>query len=272
MNIVISSVTDKGSGNVSEDVILIDRDNSIFGVFDGATSLTKYVDPQGKTGGLIAAEIAEQEFRKSHPTLPSAVLKASARIQEEMTAAGIDTSKAVNRWGAAAAAVKLKPDAFEWLVVGDSTILVIMEDGSFREVTPYHDHDTEVLTQWKKFADEKASNIRDLISEELVDLRNQSNVSFGAINGDEAVQQFLYTGEESLSGVKHILLFTDGLLLPGEEPAAPKDFQEMVDLYRAGGLEKIKETVRSMEKADPNCWRYPRYKPHDDIAAIALTF
>lgn len=189
-----------------------------------------------------------------------------------MITASIDVSEAVNRWGTAAAVIKLKPHSFEWLVVGDSTTLVIMEDYSFKELTPYHDHDIEVLTLWKKFADEKAENIRNLINEDLVALRNQSNRSYGVINGDDAVRKFLHSGEEQLTKVKHLLLFTDGLLLPGENPARPKDFQGMVNLYRSGGLEEIKRVVRSVEASDPKCWRYPRYKLHDDIAAIALTF
>jgi serine/threonine protein phosphatase PrpC len=269
----ITTIADSGSSGTSEDVLLLNREHSFFGVFDGATSLTKYVDPSGKTGGRIAAEIAEQAFSTGQPkeTLVDCALRASHQIEEAMITAGVDTTKAVNRWGTTAAVIKLKPHSFEWLVVGDSSIVIVMEDGSCKEATPYHDHDVQVLTLWKKFADEKAENIRALIAEDLVALREQSNISYGVINGDEAVSTFLRSGEEQMTGVKHLLLFTDGLLLPNEDPGAPKNYSAMVSLYQTGGLEEIKKDVRKIEASDPNCWRYPRYKQHDDIAAIALT-
>ena len=36
--------------------------------------------------------------------------------------------------------------------------------------------------------------------------------------------------------------------------------------------DQIKDFVRSLEKDDPKCWEYPRYKQYDDIAAISISF
>lgn len=267
----VQSVFEKGSKGVSEDALLINDGAKIFGVFDGATSLRGYVDPQGKTGGLIAAEIAKEAFNEAG-SIVGAARDASDRIRDAMIRAGIDVHEGANRWATTAAVVRITPHSFEWLVVGDSVILMVMDNGSFKEVTPFHDHDTTVLIKWKKLAEERVNDIRERINEDLVQLRNESNLSFGVINGDDAVVNFLHSGMDSLGHVNHILLFTDGLLLPSEDPAQPKDFQKMVDLYLSGGLEEMKSVVRSQESSDPNCWRYPRFKPHDDIAAIAITF
>lgn len=38
------------------------------------------------------------------------------------------------------------------------------------------------------------------------------------------------------------------------------------------GLEGLRDHVRDQEAADPDIERFPRFKKHDDIAAIAIHF
>ena len=45
-----------------------------------------------------------------------------------------------------------------------------------------------------------------------------------------------------------------------------------VKLFLNGGLREVKDFVRNLEKNDPKCWKYPRYKQYDDIAAISISF
>ena len=52
----VSSLLEKGSSGINEDVIL--RDAPIFGVFDGATSLGESSLIDGASGGLMAARLA----------------------------------------------------------------------------------------------------------------------------------------------------------------------------------------------------------------------
>src|SRR3989338_2247001 len=49
-------------------------------------------------------------------------------------------------------------------------------------------------------------------------------------------------------------------------------FRRVCETVHEGGLEKIKDYVRGLEKDDPECWKYPRYKQYDDIAAISISF
>jgi hypothetical protein len=43
-------------------------------------------------------------------------------------------------------------------------------------------------------------------------------------------------------------------------------------LFQKGGLTHLKDVVRDIERSDVACREYPRFKPHDDIAAISLSF
>jgi len=44
----------------------------------------------------------------------------------------------------------------------------------------------------------------------------------------------------------------------------------MIKLHQKSGLVLILEKIRNLESSDPDCDEYPRFKPHDDIAAIAI--
>ena len=69
-----------------------------------------------------------------------------------------------------------------------------------------------------------------------------------------------------------MLVFTDGLIIPKEDPHAVDDFSTTVKLFQEGGLQKVRDYIRQVENTDPNCWKYPRYKKSDDIAALAISF
>jgi hypothetical protein len=63
---------------------------------------------------------------------------------------------------------------------------------------------------------------------------------------------------------------TDGLFIPREDPHQDSDWDTLIDLYRKDGLKMIRDHVRSLQRQDPACRKYPRFKVHDDIAAVAV--
>ena len=128
------------------------------------------------------------------------------------------------------------------------------------------------MTIWKQLATQKKEKIRELIAEPLAKLRAKTNEAYGVLNGEEFAENFIKTGEEKLENVRHILLFTDGLMIPKADPTGKDDWKLFADLFMQGGLENMKNFVRNLQKDDPKCWKYPRYKQHDDISAISLTF
>lgn len=265
----IETVYEKGSGKVNEDSLLVGE--NIFGVFDGATSLTGFTDEQGRTGAAIASQLAKDVFSQNDEELSVLAEKANVLIRKEMVENGIDISQKVNLWMTSVAVVKIKDKMMEWVQISDSLILLIYKDGSFKLLINDYDHDQESLLAWRELADKKTENIRSVIYDLIVKNRNRANVEYGFLNGENDAMKFLKTGKESLENVSDIILFTDGLIIPKEDPTQEDDFELFLRLYSEGGLEKIKSYVRELEDGDPNCWTYARFKQYDDISAISIT-
>jgi len=266
----VDTIYDKGVGIVNEDNYVIS--DNLFGVFDGATSFDKYVDANGKTGGYIASVILKKVFEQNNGSLNELAIKANMEIKNEMFLREIDMNKKINLWSSSAAVVRINKDNFDWLQIGDSLILVVFKDETYKLLTKYHNHDKETLMMWKELADKKTENIRKILNDQLIKVRHSMNIFYGVFNGENSMKNFLNQGNFSLKNVKHIILFTDGIILPKENPEEKEDFDMFVKLYLNGGLNKVKNYVRKLENKDVKCWKYPRFKKHDDIAAIALSF
>ena len=58
--------------------------------------------------------------------------------------------------------------------------------------------------------------------------------------------------------------------LPKEEPKRKEDWNHFSRIYNKSGLKSLLRYVRSIENKDPDCYIYPRFKKHDDVAAIAI--
>lgn len=259
-------------GNSREDRYLVQK--PLFAVFDGVSSVMPYQADDGRTGGMIAAEIARDTFAEDNAALVELARRTNKRIQEAMSHAGVDTSSKLNRWGTTAAVVRIGEKTFDWLQIADSVLIVLYRDATYKLLVPdvVIQGEVEVLKKWKQFADKSVSDIRPLIADDARALREQTNKTFGALNGEEEAMSFLRTGTESLENVSDILLFTDGLMLPKTDPVHADDWDHFVALYREGGLSHVQDYVRTIEKEDPLCWNYPRFKQHDDIAAISIAW
>ena len=271
----IDTLLEKGSGAVNEDAVLIDYARKRFGVFDGATSVVPYVDQNGKTGGYLAAFIAKTTFQHVSGTLANCADAANDTIAAKMQQAGIDMTDKANRWNTTIAVVEISADGktFDWINISDSLILVLYHDGTERMIIgDGYDQDREFFITWRNAVLSDNPRKADLWRDAALAHRRNTNVTYGALNGEEAAMQFLRTGRESLERVAHILLFTDGLMLPTEDRALPDNFVIMAQLFREGGLPRIREYIRFFEESDPKCTRFVRTKPSDDIAAIALSF
>ncbi len=114
-------------------------------------------------------------------------------------------------------------------------------------------------------------DIGEALREQIKKVRSQMNRSYGVLNGEKEAEHFLRSGVESLENVKGILLFTDGLHIPETIPQKKKNFDSLVKCYISLGLMGLKDHVRELEKEDPDCKIYPRFKRYDDIAAISIT-
>nr|WP_319395727.1 hypothetical protein [uncultured Desulfobacter sp.] len=286
--IEIQTILEKGTAVQNEDFLII-QDN-ILGVFDGATSLNSQKFSQDRTGGTIASRTAGAVFKKNHFPLNQLACQANDAIMRQMVSNGVDISKKENLWSTSAAVVRLKARSIEWVQSGDAVIILIYEDGSHRELVEREDHDHETLALWKDLvrthlpdtgkadvSPERApQQILDLMRGKLAGqirkVRSGMNITYGVLNGEKTAEAFLSQGEEPLDRVAHVLIFTDGLSIPRPEPGPRKDFTNLVKTYLNLGLDGLKQMIRNQEEKDPHCLRCPRFKCHDDIAAIAMQF
>lgn len=266
----IETIHEKGSGTVNEDNIF--SKENMFGVFDGVSSLVKFVYEDGKTGGLVASSIAKEVFEKEDGGLTELAKKANALIKKEMLRRNVDISDKKNLWSTTVAVVKINKDNFEWVQLADSLIVVVYEDASFKLLVTDYDLDKKTMLMWKELADKKTENIRQVLNDQIIKVRETMNVAYGVLSGEDEMVNFLKSGTESLENVRSIIIFTDGLFIPKEDPKGEDNFSLFVKLFNEGGLEKIRNYVRGLEDSDPKCWKYIRFKQHDDIGAVAVTF
>ena len=284
-NMKTQTVLEKGSARTNEDYLVI-QDN-IFAVFDGATSLTAHRYSQGRTGGELAARTAGSVFRKNHFPLTRLAGMANREIMAQMDRNGVDTQKKENLWSTSAAAVRIQKECLEWIQTGDAVIILIYDNGSHQVLAGRDDHDYETLSMWKRLVtnrrhpetapaenrvpDQKVPAIRQALASQIKKVRRQMNVTYGVLNGEPEAERFINQGMETLGRVTDILMFTDGLTIPRTMPEKRKDFSPLVSAYQSFGLDGLRDMIRLKEREDPDCLAFPRFKCHDDMAAIAIS-
>ncbi|HHO47143.1 MAG TPA: hypothetical protein ENN06_01590 [Desulfobacteraceae bacterium] len=264
----VECVLEQGSGSLNEDVLL--RDGNMFGVFDGATSLNRETFANGSTGGLLAAESAALAFRRNGAPLLNLAARANQSIKEAMEEMEVALHHKSDIWSTSAAVVRLHDDHFEWCQIGDCQVLVLYRDGSHRLLTECAGHDVETLCLWKRMTPKNGDRISEVLADQILRVRQEMNIHYGVFNGEEAGMHFVNNGREALEGISDILLYTDGLALPRSDPEEGEDLAAFAGLYRKGGLQAIRDLVRRVQREDPACHTYPRFKKHDDIGAIAI--
>ncbi|MFA5904875.1 MAG: protein phosphatase 2C domain-containing protein [Desulfobacula sp.] len=264
----IEYILEKGTGHLNEDAVVIEK--NLFGVFDGATSLDRKTFENGKTGGCLASSEAGSVFRKNHFPLVDLARGANKAIYNRMMEYGVDLSRKENLWSTSAAVIRLKDSMLEWVQTGDAYIILVFHDGSHKVLVEQGDHDYETLCLWPAKKDAGDTGMERALADQIKKKRCEMNLTYGVLNGEDKAIDFLHHGYEPLDQVKDILLFTDGLSIPTELPEKKKNFSPLVDLYQTLGLGNLKNRIRQMEDLDPQCSRYPRFKPHDDIAAISI--
>jgi hypothetical protein len=183
---------------------------------------------------------------------------------------GVDMDDRANLWSTSAAVVRVEAGRFEWVQIGDCLVMTLLDDGTHRVHCSGFDHDNETLTMWQEASCENDGPILDVLHDQIVKVRRGMNVTYGVFNGEPAAMDFLNTGSLPLDGITDILLFTDGLFIPKSDPGERENFDLFADLFRAGGLKSVRDHVRNTEADDAACTRYPRFKVHDDMAAISI--
>ncbi len=265
----IERVLDQGSGQINEDKLVCA--SNLFGVFDGASSLVPELY-HGKTGAWWASHLVSSTFSKNDASLFDLGKRANKMLHCTMTEMGVEAEDKLQCWSTSVAAFQVKEDSMSWIQSGDSQVLAIYADGNFQLLTPYHNHDKETLQLLKDLYLQGDPDPQSSLRPQVETIRRQMNQSYGVLNGEPAALDFLRSGSTPLKDISHLLVFTDGLFPPGEDPEYQPNFRWVTSHYLQGGLQQVKDEIRALEVKDPDCQRYPRFKKHDDIAAIAVSF
>ncbi|MEK9196663.1 MAG: protein phosphatase 2C domain-containing protein [Patescibacteria group bacterium] len=268
----ITQLSHSGIRPLNEDKVLVDEQAGVFGVFDGASSLDSYLSPDGKTGAYIASNIAADTFMGAEESLEKTALLANKNIEDIHKKAGVDVTKSASRFATTVAVIRINEDEVELLQMGDSIVLVVYKDGRVDVPLGYHDHDVDIMRLWRQLADEGRTNIRDIVADDVIKLRESANIAYGSLNGDEKVKNFLKTTTINAQDIATIIILTDGMYIPKTDPESVEPWDYYAQLYQEGGLDKIYNTVREIENSDPDLIKYPRYKIHDDASAVAIEF
>ncbi|SDP37638.1 protein phosphatase 2C domain-containing protein [Desulforhopalus singaporensis] len=268
----VESLLEQGSNEINEDVVL--AEDNIFGVFDGATSLGERSAEMKKAGGFVAATLAADTFRQTKPqkSLLDQALVANRSLGAMQDETNFTENKRYNLWSTSIAVVRLQQDRLEFCQTGDSLIAILYDDGSYSFPVPEVDIDRETLALWKRRSNEESGRIHTLLADQILKVRKKMNREYGVLNGEPRAAEFIRHGFCSLDGVRNVLLFTDGLFPPKEDPLEKTDWDSFVGLFREGGLQALRNHVRTLQATDPFLRKYPRFKCHDDIGAVALSF
>ena len=133
--ISVQKIYNKGSGEISEDEILIE--GNVFGVFDGMSSLVGFKNKEGKTGGKLAAEIVKQVFAVNNRPLKELAVIANQKIRDEMDRERIDLQRKTALWSTMAAVVRIGRKKADFFQIGDSLIVAIYSDGGYKLLADY---------------------------------------------------------------------------------------------------------------------------------------
>ena len=261
----VETILEQGSSLVNEDRLCVTAD--VFGVFDGSTSLNKELCQPQKTGGECAAEIASTIFAYQNGSLSGRMRSANQEIAKAMKEQGVDCSYKENFWSTSATIVRLHENNLEWCQIGDCRLVLLYNDGSHRVISAPVDHDRETLNLMAELGGLSNAMEQPAMHEQIVQVRRQMNRVYGVLCGEVQALDFVRSGLEPLVGVTDVLLFSDGLLLPDGEVDG---ITHLVSLYKDGGLQNMRDYVRSLQEQDADCILWPRFKKHDDISAIAL--
>lgn len=262
------TLLEQGSGNENEDTLSVDND--LYIVCDGATTITGAQNDGISSGGRQAAAITAEVFSKNLGSLQDMTEQANGEIFQAMSESSVALDDRESLWSTSFAALRFNGEHIEWAQSGDCLILLIHQDGSSELITEQTGHDISTLQKWKEIGPYAKGTIHQVLAKEIGEVRRAMNRQYGVLNGEKEALDFVNYGDKKVSSVTDIILFSDGLWLPGELPEKPLDTSAMGELYKRVGLDGIKKQIRCIQRKDPRCYRYPRFKMFDDISGIAL--
>ncbi|WP_379159746.1 protein phosphatase 2C domain-containing protein [Paenibacillus sp. sgz5001063] len=263
----------KGDGEWNEDALVIHKKASVYGVVDGATSLSAYRNPEGRTGGYIAAQLAAAHFMGMDPDgkLEQTTAEANQALSQRMVAEGVDTVEASNRWSAALVIVQIREYSIDYVQAGDCMLLARYKDGTVRALThPQLAHvDRRTLETMAHLRAEGIGDPAELRRRLIPHLKGNRALAntmggYGILNGDSQFPLFLEKGTFNRANLESLYMFSDGLYT--EET----DWTELTGTLDKLGVERYARALYEKEQNDHMLLEVPRLKVSDDKTCVVL--
>ncbi|MNO31379.1 hypothetical protein D3C76_213520 [compost metagenome] len=263
----------QGDGEWNEDALVINEAAFVYGVVDGATSLSAYRNPDGWTGGYIAAQLAAAHFMGMNPDqkLEQIAAEANLALRQQMVVEGVDTEEASNRWSAALVMVQIHEYSIDYVQAGDCMLLARYKDGTVRALThPQLAHvDRKTLGKMAELRAEGVSDpaeLRRRLTPLLKGNRAIANTpaGYGVLNGDPRFPQFLEKGTFNRANLESLYMFSDGLYT---DESAWTDLTGELDRV---GAENYARALYDKEQGDRMLLEVPRLKVSDDKTCVVL--
>ncbi|MFJ4591072.1 protein phosphatase 2C domain-containing protein [Kitasatospora sp. NPDC088861] len=167
------------------------------------------------------------------------------------------------------AIVRVRGDAFEWLVLADSTVVLSLPD----RIDAIADHQVSQVTDRQRV--EMAAELKSLgeaerrtaLAHAQRQLMNTAEGYWVAATDPETAEQSL-TGEVPLPTVQAAAVLTDGAARAVDDFAV-MGWPDLMSQLETGGPHGVIGHTRELERSDPQRRRWPRSKCHDD-ATVAF--
>lgn len=275
-------ITQKGVGLLNEDAVISHPTANVYGVVDGVSSLTAYLNTNKETGGFIAANLIRDYFESLAElgSLRDHIVEVNNHLREQMVLANIDLEKKEELWGAALSILHVQDDGVEFIQTGDCMILAVYENGEVRPLTwrQVSHLEAPAFAKWQEGIS-RGLNTQKELHETVIDTitknRYQSNTDggYGVLNGEKNAVRFLEYGKINLTGLKHIILMTDGMFLPSSVVPEQNSYWSFVaHEILTKGIKLYTQELLELEDSDPECINHIRFKKSDDKTAMVIHF
>lgn len=163
---------------------------------------------------------------------------------------------------ATAALARFDGDRFEWLVLGDSAVVIARAGSELRA-----ESDDRLARLPDPPRSEMVGHVRRYPVGYIAEVRNRPGGFWVASSDPDAADQAL-TGSEPLTGIDTAALLTDGVTRLVERYG--RTWSQLLELAATGGPRRLIDEVRAEERADRRFG--PNAKRHDDATAVLLDF
>lgn len=285
---IIENIYEEGNNGTTEDAYVIDEKNHRYAVIGGLQSM-------GETQSARASHIVRKYLLNSYfqnDTLENTIRAANREIGRYSLI--IHTSKgdfkAIPKNCCSVIAIKVKENCLQYVHSGNCMLFVQYKNREIRKIT--YDHLAEMD---REAAQEMIDNYIGFVAttENLTEkkrhrlwlsakgiskslwMMNRLNFNtpdgFSILDGSNEAPLYWESGKIPLTGIEKILLLSDGLQLPKENPQiGQENWMETATQVFQRGLEEVYKEIEYKEMSDPDCFLYPRMIESKDKTGILL--